>query len=87
MQVSVLTKERGKGPKTHDPGNEVDNFIINQYENEGLSFHDIAALCMKRHLRTPRGSEKWYPSSVRRVYLAALKRREITSSSREKHRL
>lgn len=73
----VEKTRRGPKPKVNP---EVDAFIITAVEDYHLSFNAVGKLLEERETLTPKGSKRWFPSSVSRVYYAALERR----STREK---
>lgn len=72
--------KRKMGPKPYDPGQEVDDFVIDAVDRRKLPFRAIGALLEEQGVPTAKGGLTWYATSVRTLYNSALDRRAARSN-------
>lgn len=84
IRVELITEVptyKPHGPVRYDPGIEIDNFVIEAIETYRSSFSTVGQLLEQRGILTAKGSSRWYPASVRRLYEGALERRRKRESN------
>lgn len=73
LDVQAIQTQR-RGPAPHDPGPEVDDYVIEKIE-KGLSLRAVAELLEERGVEQAKGGKRWSASAVRNLYTHALTRR------------